>query len=71
MSDQTYVLTGWWLFVTCAILFFASAARSGDGLAMAGSAVFLAANIAFMIPIYRRGSGTVKTGRTTDDGEKQ
>jgi len=55
MRDQTYVLIGWWLFVTCAVLFFASAARSGDGLAMAGSAVFLGANIAFMIPIYRQG----------------
>ncbi|MFQ5624095.1 MAG: hypothetical protein ACE5FS_11940 [Paracoccaceae bacterium] len=53
MSDRTCILTGWWLFIACSFLFFASGALNGDILSMAGSAAFFAANIAFMTPIYR------------------
>ena len=54
LSDGTYVQIGWWLFVLCAILFLTSSVRAGDPVAIAGSLAFLAANVAFMIPIYRR-----------------
>ncbi len=54
MSDRRYVLTGWWLFVVCAILFIISTARAGDLIGVAGSVAFLMANISFMIPLYRK-----------------
>ncbi|MBX2854483.1 MAG: DUF687 domain-containing protein [Rhodobacteraceae bacterium] len=54
MSDRFYILLGWWLFVACAGFFLASAWRSGDLLALFGSALFMVANISFLIPMYRR-----------------
>lgn len=54
MTDRALVLTGWWLFVACAVLFLLGAWRAGDPIGFAGSLCFLAANIAFMIPVYRR-----------------
>jgi len=56
IPDRIFVLTGWWLFVVCAGFFIAAAARSGDVISLLGSVAFMAANIAFLIPFYRRSS---------------
>lgn len=54
LTDRQWALTGWWLFVACAVFFIASAWRAGDPLALIGSLFFMAANIAFLAPLYRR-----------------
>lgn len=54
MSDRGLVILGWWLFVACAVFFIIAAARAGDWVSLAGSVLFMAANIAFLIPFYRR-----------------
>ena len=56
IPDRIFVLTGWWLFVVCAALFIVASARSGDVVSLLGSIAFMAANIAFLIPFYRRSS---------------
>jgi F0F1-type ATP synthase assembly protein I len=56
IPDRVFVLIGWWLFVVCAAFFIVSSARSGDVIALLGSIAFMAANIAFLIPFYRRPS---------------
>ncbi len=52
MNDAFFVKLGWWLFVVSACFFIWAAWRAGDGVALAGAFAFLAANIAFMIPVY-------------------
>ncbi len=54
MSSTFLLKLGWWLFIMSAVLFGWSALRARDWLAAAGAASFLAANISFMIPVYRR-----------------
>ncbi len=54
LSNRQWTLTGWWLFVACALCFIVAAARAGDPVALAGACLFMAANIAFMVPFYRR-----------------
>ncbi len=54
MSDRFFNGAGWWLFVVCAALFIVASMRAGDMLALAGSAAFMAANISFLVPFYRR-----------------
>ena len=54
LSNRQWTLTGWWLFVACAICFIVAAVRAGDPVALAGACLFMAANIAFMVPFYRR-----------------
>ncbi len=56
IPDRIFVLTGWWLFVICAAFFIYASARSGDVISLLGSVAFMAANIAFLIPFYRRSS---------------
>ena len=56
IPDRIFVLTGWWLFVVCAGFFIVASARSGDVISLLGSVAFMAANIAFLIPFYRRSS---------------
>ncbi len=53
MSDDFWIKLGWWLFVTSAVFFMIAAWRAGDIIALIGAVAFLAANIAFIIPIYR------------------
>ena len=53
LTDRQWILTGWWLFVVCAVFFIAASARSGDLIALLGSIAFMSANIAFLIPFYR------------------
>ncbi|MEO1550816.1 MAG: hypothetical protein AAFR93_10345 [Pseudomonadota bacterium] len=68
LSDRAFVMAGWWLFVICALFFCASSWRAGDGLAFAGSLTFLAANISFMIPLYRNptSQGAGEAGSSQD-----
>jgi hypothetical protein len=54
LTNRQCTLLGWWLFVACAVFFIAAAWRAGDPLALIGSLCFMAANIAFMVPFYRR-----------------
>ena len=54
LTDRHWTLIGWWLFVVCAGLFIVASARAGDMVALLGSVAFMAANIAFLIPFYRR-----------------
>ncbi|MEM6488506.1 MAG: hypothetical protein AAF677_09625 [Pseudomonadota bacterium] len=53
-SSWTLVALGWWLFVACAACFIIASARAGDWVATLGSVLFMAANIAFLIPHYRQ-----------------
>ena len=57
MSDRAYVSLGWWLFVGCAAFFVWASARSGDLLALIGSILFMAGNVAFLIPHLRHSRG--------------
>ena len=57
MSDENYIKIGWWLFTVCAVLFCINSWRFGDWLGLAGSLAFLAANVSFMVPVYRRRDG--------------
>ncbi|MEL6217706.1 MAG: hypothetical protein AAFR79_04465 [Pseudomonadota bacterium] len=54
LSDRAYSLAGWWLFILGAALFIVSSARAGDMVALAGSVAFMAANIVFLTPYYRK-----------------
>jgi hypothetical protein len=54
LTDLFFVKAGWWLFVASAVFFIIAAWRAGDWIATAGALAFLAANISFMIPIYRK-----------------
>ena len=53
MSERRAAVIGWGLFVVSACLFLASSLRSGDLLAVCGSAFFLIACIVFLIPLLR------------------
>lgn len=52
MSDRTYELIGWWLFIVSAIGFIIASIGSFWG--MFGSVFFLLACIFFIIPYYRK-----------------
>ena len=54
LSNRQCTLLGWWLFVACAAFFIAASWRAGDMVALTGACLFMAANISFMIPFYRR-----------------
>lgn len=54
MTDLLFVKIGWWLFIASAVCFIIAAWRAGDWIATAGAVAFFAANISFMIPIYRK-----------------
>ena len=56
MSDRSFSLAGWWLFVTSAFFFIVASARAGDTVVLIGSLAFMSANISFLIPFYRRSS---------------
>lgn len=55
-SDRQLTLTGWWLFVTSAFFFIVSTLRAGDMIGLIGACAFMAANVSFLIPFYRRSS---------------
>lgn len=50
--DEVYQLTGWTLFIVCALLYCASTLETGPWwTGFVGSVVFLVACIVFMIPL--------------------
>jgi hypothetical protein len=56
ITDRTFVLIGWWLFVVSAGFFIVASWRAGDMVGLTGAVAFMSANIAFLIPFYRRSS---------------
>lgn len=66
LPDRAFVLTGWWLFVVSAGFFMVSAWRAGDVVALIGAMAFMAANISFLIPFYRRSSSEDQRGFDKD-----
>lgn len=52
-SDAVFHIAGWILFILCAVLFFFSALRDGDGVLVLASLIFLAACILFLVPLLR------------------
>jgi len=52
-QEFKYQLTGWILFIICAIFFVASSLKNRDILAFIGSVIFLIACIVFLIPLVR------------------
>jgi hypothetical protein len=54
--ERKFVLTGWWLFVVSAGFFIIASLRAGDMIGLLGACAFMAANISFLIPFYRRSS---------------
>ena len=56
-SRHTFELAGWLIFVASACFFLAATIRSGDLLSIAGSGLFLAACIVFMVPLLSRPAG--------------
>jgi len=52
--EHRYNLWGWILFLVCAGFFIASSVRSGDGLALAASIIFLLACLLFIVPLLSR-----------------
>jgi predicted membrane channel-forming protein YqfA (hemolysin III family) len=52
-QDFKYQLSGWILFILCAIFFLASSLKNQDTLAFIASVIFLIACIVFLIPLVR------------------
>lgn len=44
---------GWLLFLACAVVFVGIGVRDGDALMVAGSLLFLAACVLFLVPYWR------------------
>ena len=53
VQDLKYQLSGWILFILCAIFFLASSLKNQDTLTFIGSFIFLIACIVFLIPLVR------------------
>lgn len=49
--ETKYYLSGWILFIICAIFFIASSLKNHDTLTFIGSVIFLIACIVFLIPL--------------------
>jgi predicted membrane channel-forming protein YqfA (hemolysin III family) len=52
-NDHAYHLTGWILFIICALLYIVASLESGDALTLWGSLIFLIACFVFIIPLLR------------------
>ena len=55
-----YALTGWLLFILCAVFYLASSLKNHDLLAVIGSVLFLLACLVFMIPLVWPDKETVR-----------
>jgi len=53
VQEIKYQLSGWLLFIICAIFFVASGLKNHDILTFIGGVIFLIACIVFLIPIVR------------------
>jgi Ca2+/Na+ antiporter len=51
--ELKYQLTGWILFIICAIFFIAASLKNHDTLTFIGGVIFLIACIVFLIPLVR------------------
>ncbi|MDP6043712.1 MAG: hypothetical protein QF906_00780 [Dehalococcoidales bacterium] len=47
-------LSGWILFLVCALLFIASGLSNGDLMSLVGSFIFLAGCVVFIIPLLAK-----------------
>ena len=52
-QDLKYQLTGWIIFIVCAIFFITASLKNHDILTFIGSAIFLIACLVFLIPLIR------------------
>ena len=52
-KEIKYQLTGWILFILCAIFFIASSLKNGDTLTFIGSVIFLIACMVFLVPLFK------------------
>ena len=52
-QEIKYQLSGWILFIICAIFFIASGLKNHDILTFIGGVIFLIACIVFLIPLVR------------------
>ena len=52
-SERCFHLTGWLLFLACAILFTVDASLNGSVLGILAGGLFLAGCIAFLVPLVR------------------
>jgi Ca2+/Na+ antiporter len=52
-KEIKYQLTGWILFILCAIFFIASSLKNHDILTFIGGVIFLIACFVFLIPLVR------------------
>lgn len=62
-----YQLSGWILFIICAIFFLASSLKNQDVLTFIGSVIFLIACIVFIIPLV---SSTNEKSSQNHNGNK-
>ena len=69
--ERNFQLTGWLLFLICAVFFIASAVRNGDRLYLVGSVVFFVACIAFLIPLVTKGRQTKPASEHRDSGKNE
>ncbi len=53
--EKKFHLCGWILFLICAAFFIASGISNGDRLSLAGSFIFLAGCVVFIIPLITKG----------------
>jgi hypothetical protein len=56
--DLKYQITGWLLFILCAMCFIASSLKTHDTLIFIGSVIFLLACIVFLIPLIGQNKKT-------------
>lgn len=54
-KEDRYHLSGWGLFLICALFFIASGWRNKDILTLAGSILFFVACILFLVPLLFSG----------------
>lgn len=50
--ELKYHLTGWILFIICAIFFIVSSLKNHDTLTFIGSIIFLIACVVFLVPLF-------------------
>ncbi|MBS3731657.1 MAG: hypothetical protein KGY42_02010 [Desulfobacterales bacterium] len=53
-KQERYQITGWILFIVCALFFAAAGLKNRDMVTFAGSMFFLIACIVFLIPLIAR-----------------
>lgn len=53
-SERAFHISGWVLFIVCALFYIVASLESGSWLSLIGSVVFLLACFAFLIPLLRR-----------------